>query len=463
MLFLKELRAGITGDLVKRVYDHYAPELNAIKEKYDRYTASLLPIHNRDYGEMDEPEIEAALNNDFFGEIINLKVGHFAGKPASYSYDKTRDEYEQAYNVLSRFQVVNNIAHVDAQTTKDAAISGKAYRLLYIDPEQELRVITLKPYETVTIYENDATETEFAFRFYAIEEAEGDITIRADVYDQSNMYEYVMLDGTFVLENERLHLFDYCPVVKYQNNDEEQGDADKVLSLIDAYDRTMSDMNAEITSFRMAYLAFSGGAQLDPKDVEEMRKIGAFSLPAGTDAKFLVKQLLDAPIENHLNRLEANIYQFSNTPNMRDEKFANNSSGVAMKYKLSNIENKCLTFERIKTYTDMRQFKIAGSWWAKKKTANIDAYSVIIQHHRNVPIDLNEIAEAVGKYVGILPMEIILSLMPFIDDPEYVLDLIEQEKDSLRISTDDGSEDVNDDEQEDEEVPGAAEEVAATD
>lgn len=463
MLFLKELRNGITGDLVKRVYDHYSPQLSALKSKYERYTASTLPIHNRDYGDMDEPEIEAALNNDFYGEIIDLKVGHFAGKPASYSYDKTRGEYEQAYDVLSRFQVVNNIAHIDAQTTKDAAICGKAYRLLYIDPEQELRVMTLKPYETVTIYENDATETEFAFRFYAIEQAEDDVIIRADVYDGSNMYEYVLTDDTFTLENERLHLFDYCPVVKYQNNDEEQGDADKVLALIDAYDRTLSDMNAEITAFRMAYLAFLGGAELTEEQVKLMRKIGAFTLPDGTDVKFIVKQLLDAPIENHLNRLESNIYQFSKTPNMRDQSFSQNSSGVSLRYKLSGIESKCLTFERIKTYADIRQFKIASSWWAKKKIGSIDAYSVIIQHNRNVPIDLNEIAEAVSKYVGILPMEIILTLMPFIDDPEYVLDLIEQEKDSLRISDDsDGDEDVNDDE-EVPKVPAPSEEVAATD
>ncbi|MFS0878008.1 phage portal protein [Solibacillus isronensis] len=449
MLFLKELRAGITGDLVKKVYDHYSPQLTAIKSKYTRYTAEELPIHSRDYGEMDEPEIEATLNNDFFGEIIGLKVGHFAGKAASYSYDKTRPEHRDAYNAISRFQVVNNIAHIDTQTTKDAAICGKAYRLLYIDPEQELRVMSLKPYETVTIYENDPTESEFAFRFYKIEQTDGEPIIRADVYDDFKMYEYVFKNDSFHLENERLHLFSYCPVIKYQNNDEEQGDADKVLSLIDAYDRTLSDMNAEITSFRMAYLAFLGGAELTKEQVELMRKIGAFSLPDGTDAKFIVKQLLDAPIENHLNRLEANIYQFSKTPNMRDENFSNNSSGISLKYKLSNIESKCLTFERIKTYADIRQFKIAGSWWEKKKVAKIDAYSVIIQHHRNVPIDLNEIADAVSKYVGILPLEILLDLMPFIDDPEYVLDLIEQEKESLRKQQpeedDDLDEDVNND------------------
>ena len=458
MRFLKEARNGITGDLVKQVYEAYAPQLNALKAKFERYKGENLPIEQRDYGDRAEPDIEAVLKNDFFGKIIDTKVGHFAGKPASYSYDKTRAEYEQAYNLLSRFQVMNNIAHIDAQTTKDAAIAGKAYRLLYVNPEQELRVTTLRPYEVVVLYENDPTESEFAFRFYFVEQSNGELTARADVYDGSRMYEFVQSDDDFVLEDERLHLFDFCPVVMYQNNDEEQGDAEKVLSLIDAYDRTFSDVNAEITSFRLAYFAVIGG-QIDEDAVKQMYETGALNVPNGVDVKFIVKQLLDTPIENHLNRLETNIFDFSKTPNMRDERFANNSSGVSLKYKLSDIEAKSLVFERIKTYADIRQFKVAASWWTKKERVTLDPYSVIVQHHRNVPIDLNEVADAVTKYNGILPMEILLTLMPFIDDPEYVLDLIEAEKESMKLNNDD-DDDLDNEVGDDDEQTGQVSETA---
>lgn len=430
MRFLKKLREGISGEIIQEIYDYYEPQFNKIKRKYDRYRAENLPIHNRDYGEL-EPEIDAQLNNDFFGEIIGLKVGHFAGKAASYSYDKTRPERDRAYDVLSRFQMVNNLAYIDSQTTKDAAIAGKAYRLLYINPENELRVTVLKPYEVVVFYEHDPTESEFAIRFYPVENDEGKQIIHADVYDKTHMYEYIQGKESFEIEKERLHQFIHCPIIMYRNNDEEMGDADNVLSLIDAYDYTTSDLNAEITAFRLAYFAFFG-AQIDEGNAKEFKKTGAFNLPLGADAKFITKDLNVAPIDSHLNRLREDIYNFSNTPNLRDSSFGGNASGVSLRYKLSGIESKCLTFERIKNNADTRMFKVATTFWERKDKVQFDPYSVIVEHYRNVPIDLKEIADAMKQYIDMgLPLEFLLTQMPFIDDPEYVMDLVRKEQEEF--------------------------------
>lgn len=428
--FLKSLREqGVTADIVQDIQEHYSGELSSIQLKYERYkgTQSGVPIFTRVYEH--EPLTDAQINNDFFGEIIDLKVGHFAGKAASYNYDALRPEHKEASELLTRFQVVNNLAHLDSQTTKDAAICGKSYRLLYMNPEQEVRVTVMKPYEMIALYEFEPTEVEYALRVY-FDESQDNSPLHIDVYDKHSMYEFEQIDDELVLVNERPHLFGFCPVILYQNNDEDQGDADKVLALIDAYDTTVSDMNAEISALRLAYLALLG-AEMDEDDVVAAKRTGAFSLPAGTDMKFVVKNWNDSVIENHLNRIEQNIYQFSKTPNMRDDSFSGNSSGVALKYKLSGIDAKCLVFERKKVASDIRMFKVLATLWATLERVKFDPYSVIIEHHLNTPIDLNEIANAVSGFAGILPTEILLSLMPFIDDPQYVLDLIEQEKDSI--------------------------------
>jgi SPP1 family phage portal protein len=47
---------------------------------------------------------------------------------------------------------------------------------------------------------------------------------------------------------------------EFENNKEKQGDFEKVESLIDAYDKIISDGVSEIEAFRMAYLVLSGGA-----------------------------------------------------------------------------------------------------------------------------------------------------------------------------------------------------------
>jgi len=426
--YLMQLRDnGVTGEIVKEVVDYYQPILNERKKRYDRYKAATegVPIFTREYEH--EPLTDAKINNDFFSEIVDLKTGYFSGVAASYAYDKESPDYKKASEVLTRLQVRSNLASLDSRTTRDCAICGVAYRLMYVNPEGEQQVTMLDPTETFVLYERDSTISEFGFRVYV--DAEDNVAI--DVHDKALIYHFTEIDGVYTedADNRRLHMASLCPVVQYENNDELQGDAEKVLALIDAYDRTVSDLNAEIEALRLAYFAVFG-SELSEETARQMRDVGAFGLPGGTDAKFITKSWDSTVIEKHLDRIEQNIYQFSKTPNMRDERFGNNSSGVALKYKLSGIESKASVFERKKIVSDIRMFQVLASSWALRKI-HFDPWHVIIEHHRNIPMDLNEIADAVLKFRGIVSDQTLLSLIPFIDDPAYEQELIEKQKDGI--------------------------------
>lgn len=64
------------------------------------------------------------------------------------------------------------------------------------------------------------------------------------------------------------------------------------------------------------------------------------------DVKFITKEIQTEALENHLNRLEKNIHKFSAVPDLSDENFAGNLSGVAIRFKLFGLETKCIIKER---------------------------------------------------------------------------------------------------------------------
>lgn len=246
---------------------------------------------------------------------------------------------------------------------------------------------------------------------------------------------YIFEDGLegWVLKDQFKHMFDYCPLQGIPNNRELLGGAEKVLSLIDGIDRTISDCNSEVEAFKLAYLLVYG-VQIDDKTLEEAKRTGCFNIPpmGATESKieYLTKQINDTFVENHLNRLEKNIYKFGQTPNFNDEAFASTTSGVAMKVRLFPLETRCAMFERKLHAANLYMFKALSSAWEKKQIF-IDPLEVIIEYKRTFPLDLQYEATVLAALKGNVSDQTALGLMSFIDNPEYEMELMEQEKDSI--------------------------------
>ncbi|SPT93131.1 phage Portal protein [Bacillus tequilensis] len=173
-----------------------------------------------------------------------------------------------------------------------------------------------------------------------------------------------------------------------------KGDAEKGLSLIDAYDRTLSDVSNEIEQCGLAYLILKGlGA--DEDTLQQLKKTGILELyDEKDDVSYLTKDINDAIIENHLNRLEENILRFAKSINFSDESFGGNITGVAMKFKLIALENKCITIERKMTAALRYQYKLIFSAWATKNKAKAEDYlKVWFGFKRNLPANVLEEAQ----------------------------------------------------------------------
>jgi SPP1 family phage portal protein len=210
------------------------------------------------------------------------------------------------------------------------------------------------------------------------------------------------------------------------------GDAERVLTLIDAYNRTLSDASNEIEQYRLAYLVLKGMTAGDGTEDDLRRGKIIELLGEHDDVSYLTKDINDALIEHHLDRLEANIIRLSKSVNFDDESFAGQSSGESLKYKLQALENKCVTAERKMTATLRNQFRVLFSAWsASGPMAAEDYLKVWFQFKRNYPKNTLAEAQATALLKGNVSEETRLAQLPFVDDVAYEIRKMKEEQEEM--------------------------------
>ena len=465
--FTAELEAirenGITTQLLQKIIQKHQQNALYNKRLYKRYMAldGYVPIYNRSPKYEEENPINNKVNNDFFSEIVDFKVGYFAGEPIAYSYSSTdeaeeetggKKAVEEAAKVLTDFTTRNNMFGVDMETTKYASIYGYAGRLFYIDQEGNERVMPVHGYETIILSDTSISEPEYAIRYYEVKDINDISSWVVEFYDSKNITTFKGDLLSLTLDNVRPHMFDYCPLQGVANNKECLGDAEKVLALIDDYDKVVSDNSNEVEAFVHAMLLVN--LNTDDETVKQAQKTGSLIVPpTGTNqssepVKWLTKNINDAFTEHHLGRLEDNIYRFSKTPNLSDETFGA-ASGVSLKFKLHGLETKCATFEANVMNAAQYMWKTLCSSWAKKGI-KVDPLQIVMEFHRNFPLDRQSEAQTAQAFIGAgLPKRWVYSNISGVDDVDYLMDLIRAEKeDSMSLyeeaqNTEQGDDDEN--------------------
>lgn len=143
---------------------------------------------------------------------------------------------------------------VDMENTKLAAIYGYSGRLFYIDTDGNERVMPIHGYETIILSDTSISEPEYAIRYYKTTDINNAEIWIVEFYDNHDIYTYRGTLLSLTLVSVKPHMFDYCPLQGIANNKECLGDAEKVLTLIDDYDKIVSDNSNELEAFVHAYM-----------------------------------------------------------------------------------------------------------------------------------------------------------------------------------------------------------------
>ena len=370
--------------------------------------------------------------------IAAVAAGYLVGAPVQYSLKKHPAAFDQLVAALRR----SDAQSVDADLAVDAAVYGKAVELCYADAQAKPRIAQADPRYSFVVYDDTVEHRSLL-----------GITV-SDVLDKrlkKCRERITVCTDSLIVHMERrssetpmevsraAHYFGGVPMTEYWNNAAETGDFEAVLPLIDAYDTLQSDRVNDKQQFTDAIMVLKGVGALGLEDAEtdalpdddpaaaamaasqRLRRTRTLFLPGdGADAGFITKPDSETGAELLRKSLADDIHKLSFVPDLTDARFAGDVSGVAMRFKLLGFEQRVKIKER--WFREALRTRLArmAHFLQVQGVAELDVDQVQITFSRSLPVNDLEIAKTVQAYRGIVPDEILLSQVPFVDDAAQI-------------------------------------------
>lgn len=399
-------------DIQKFIKKHKAESIRYIKlQKYYEGKHDILDYTSRD----GQPNNKIV--NPYPKYITDMLVGYFVGQPISY----TSKEEDGLLEDLQAIFDYSDEQEENLELAKICSIKGKAYELLYRDEDARIRFNEFGPDQMFVIYDMTISPSiKFAIRYYDVGEGNDKITY-AEVYDKEVCTLYKGKDSDLSLDQVTPHTFKDVPVVEYVNNKEEQGDFEQVITLIDAYNKAQSNTLNDMDQFTDAYLILVNMAGTDSDRIDELQRNRVMLLDDDGDAKWLIKEINDAWVENYKDRVRRDIHKFSYTPDMQDESFGNNLSGVSIRYKILAMEQIRSNKERKFKKGLQRRIELIYNSLSLEK--DIDLFtSINIKFANTLPQNIYELSQTIKNLSPYLSSETLLNQLPFVENAKEELE-----------------------------------------
>lgn len=413
-------------DIQKFIKKHKAESIRYIKlQKYYEGKHDILDHTSRD----GQPNNKIV--NPYPKYITDMLVGYFVGQPISY----TSKEEDGLLEDLQAIFDYSDEQEENLELAKICSIKGKAYELLYRDEDARIRFNEFGPDQMFVIYDMTISPSiKFAIRYYDVGEGNDKITY-AEVYDKEVCTLYKGKDSDLSLEQITPHTFKDVPVVEYVNNKEEQGDFEQVITLIDAYNKAQSNTLNDMDQFTDAYLILVNMAGTDSGRIDDLKRDRVMLLDEDGDAKWLIKEINDAWVENYKDRVRRDIHKFSYTPDMQDESFGNNLSGVSIRYKILAMEQIRSNKERKFKKGLQRRIELICNSLSLEK--NIDLFTNInIKFANTLPQNIYELSQTIKNLSPYLSSETLLNQLPFVENAKEELEKKKAEDEEITSSYD---------------------------
>ena len=406
----------INAKLLHEIIDNHEKKLKHYK-KLEEYYLGQHAILDRDKEERSVFNNKIVVNHAKY--ITDISVGYLLGKKVDYQPSK-------GYNIEPILDVYKKqtITDLDVELATNVSIKGRECEYVYSDEEGNPKSALGTISNTILVRDNTVEHNKLFGLIYEEEKGIYQITL----VDKIKKYEYALNGNDLTLIDETDHYFGEVPIIEYDNNPEAQGDFEPVLSLIDAYNLLQSDRLNDKEQLVDAILVISG-SELTEEGRKALKKSRVMMLGEGEKAEYLIKQLNEADTDILRQVVEQDIHKISMTPNMTDDNFAANSSGVAIKYKLLAFEQKIIKKERYFEKSLMERFALYNNFLNIKQNMQIvPTEEVDAVFTRNLPINDLEIAQMIALLENKVDNETLISRLSFVDDASEIVKLVEENK-----------------------------------
>lgn len=378
------------------------------------------------------PDVKIVCNHA--KDITDTATGYFMGNPITYSNTDDTD----ITPLLSAFDDAD-VDDVDADNAQDMSIYGLAYEYVYAkkdEPKPALK--NLSPLHTFIVVDDSIEENElFGVYYWPKKDDAKDIktwvaTICTEHYNWTLNIDNDVKAANTLTETPEPHNFGGIQIIEYLNNKEGMGDFEQQIPLIDAYNTLMSDRVTDKEQFIDAILVLYGSILGDDEEEtkeaqEELRKKKLLELPADAKAEYLTRAMDEAGAETLRKAIKEDIYNFSHVPNLTDENFAGNTSGVAMEYKLLGLEMITKVKERYYKRGLQKRIILFCNFLNMQAMAQ-DASSVVPTFARSLPKNLQELAQTLYNMKDLVSMKTLLKQIPFVEDPDTEIEELTKQK-----------------------------------
>lgn len=378
--------------------------------------------------------------------ITDVQTGYFLGRGVEYDWKEKIDtdgninEPNEFKDVLTKIFANNYEPEENYAIANDMSCYGIAFEVVMIDDAvtssditSKLKFTKLDPEETFLVTDNSVLHRPVCvINMYPTSEIRGVIRWRGYVYTPEQIIPFDLNGAAVELKEPIDHQFKDIPVVIFKNNYDEIGDYEPVQDQLDALALTFSNETDDLQSIANAILAIYGAMATDDKQIDLINKNKVAKLPAEGKMEFIVKNVNIDAVKHHIDQNLDLIYQISKTPDLTDDKFSGQQSGVAMQYKLWGIEQcRCTKvryfrralYQRIKLLLQIISL-------AENKSIYDISQKIDFIFYKNLPQNEMDIIDAAVKLQGLVSTRTLLEQISFVNDVDMEMEELAKEKEA---------------------------------
>lgn len=371
-----------------------------------------------------------SINVNMAKYIVDVATGYAFGVPINYT-----SKENNVKTILDKINYVNkncNAPEVDFQQGGDMSTFGVSYQLIMAPQGKgkiEDRIIYkhLNPLQTFYVVDNTILQSPLcAIYFYNYKENKQNKT-KVYVYDNVKLRIFDGFDTNIQLESEEVHNMGYLPIIQSLNNDDAFSDIQCVTDLLDSLSLAISNSTDNLQSIANAILAVSGGV-LEEDQIKLINELKVANLPVGAAMEWIIKNINPEAEKMQIDNLLKFLFQISQVPDLTDDAFGGNQSGVAMQYKLWGLDQLWVTkttkykkavVQRLKILLHLFQYRF------KNDVKMLD--DIEITFSKNLPKDNSVEYQMVQALHGVVSDKTLLQNISIVEDVEKELEALEDQ------------------------------------
>lgn len=406
----------LTDRKLAEFIEKHAAECAFRYEELGRAYETDFPIFHEPKKPKYKPDNRIAVN--FAKYIVDTMNGFFIGNPIKLNVDDGNETIKRYVELLDQY---NDQDDNNAELSKICSIYGHGYEMYYVDEIGNIGITYLDPREAFMIYDDSVLERE---RYFVRLYVDSEDVLHGSVSDHTSVRWFTQKGKIVWEEGDKIHGFDGVPASEYVENKERMGIFEPVLTMINAYNKAISEKANDVDYFADAYLKILG-ALLDEEGIKNIRDDRVINFDGDASqviVEFLQKPDGDTTQEHLIDRLERLIFVISMVANISDENFGT-SSGIAMKYKLQAMSNLEKTKERKFTSGMNRRYRLIFSNPVSGMKKD-DWVKVHPKFTPNFPANLLEETQIAQGLDGIVSQDTQLGVLSIVEN-------VQQEKDKI--------------------------------